>query len=138
MPVRESSFMIPTLVRSAILSTVMLLALGCDQPKQEDAGQKSRPTVPAPPAEPKRAVESKPAAGPEHAATGVKPGSHEDWCGEHQVPESLCTRCNPSLIAAFKASNDWCVEHDLPESQCRICNPDLKIVRPPPAGEAKP
>ncbi|MBL9101590.1 MAG: hypothetical protein JNL82_11570 [Myxococcales bacterium] len=127
--------MVHTLVRSVILSTVTLF--GCSQPKQEDAGQKSQPTTPAA-AEAKRAVDPKPAPGPEHAAAGVKPGSHEDWCGEHQVPESLCTRCNPSLIAAFKASNDWCVEHDLPESQCKICNPDLKIVRPPPAGEAKP
>ncbi len=36
-----------------------------------------------------------------HAAATVKPGSHEDWCGEHAVPESQCTRCNSSLIAAF-------------------------------------
>jgi hypothetical protein len=71
---------------------------------------------------------------PAHAAAGVKPGSHEDWCGEHAVPESQCTRCNPKLIPAFKAANDWCVEHDLPESQCTKCNPDLKIVRPPKPG----
>lgn len=66
-----------------------------------------------------------------HAPAGVKPGSYEDWCGEHQVPESLCTRCNPSLVAAFKATGDWCEEHGLPESQCKICNPGLKIERPP-------
>ncbi|MDX2054022.1 MAG: hypothetical protein SFV15_16600 [Polyangiaceae bacterium] len=65
-----------------------------------------------------------------HAAADVKPGSHEDWCGEHKVPESQCTQCNPSLIAAFKATNDWCQEHGLPESQCLKCNPDIKIVRP--------
>lgn len=65
-----------------------------------------------------------------HAATVVTPGSYEDWCDEHQVPESMCTRCNPSLIAAFKATNDWCQEHGLPESQCKICNPNLKIERP--------
>lgn len=120
--------MVHTMLRFALLSTVF--AFGCGQPKQEDAGQNSRPTAPA--------AESKPAPGPGHAAAGVKPGSHEDWCGEHEVPESLCTRCNPALIAAFKASDDWCVEHELPESQCRICNPDVKLVRPPPAGEAKP
>ncbi len=127
-----------TPVRSLILSTVILFAYGCGQPNQGEAGQKSQPTAAAPAAEPKRAIDPKPTAGPGHAAAGVKPGSHEDWCGEHQVSESLCTRCNPSLIAAFKASNDWCVEHELPESQCKICNPELKIVRPPPAGEAKP
>lgn len=70
-------------------------------------------------------------SGAKHAASGVVPGSHEDWCGEHQVPESMCTRCNPSLSAAFKATNDWCDEHGLPESQCKICNPGLSIVRPP-------
>ena len=66
-----------------------------------------------------------------HAAATAKPGSHEDWCGEHAVPESQCTRCNPDLIPAFKATGDWCEEHGLPESQCLKCNPDLKIVRPP-------
>lgn len=71
-----------------------------------------------------------------HGAAAAEPGSHGDWCGEHEVPESLCTRCNPSLVAAFKATGDWCEEHDLPESQCLICNPELRIVRPPP--EASP
>ena len=66
-----------------------------------------------------------------HAPSGVKPGSHEDWCSEHEVPESQCTRCNPDLIPAFKATNDWCPEHGLPESQCKICNPEIVITRPP-------
>jgi hypothetical protein len=69
-----------------------------------------------------------------HAAEGAVPGSHEDWCGEHQVPESLCTRCNPALVPAFQATGDWCPEHGLPESQCRICNPELRIERPAPEG----
>ena len=72
------------------------------------------------------------AASEQHAAAGVVPGSHDDWCGEHQVPESLCTRCNPSLVAAFQATGDWCAEHNVPESQCRICNPELDLQRPPP------
>jgi hypothetical protein len=71
----------------------------------------------------------------ERAAKSAKPGSYEDWCPEHQVPESLDTRCTPALIPAFKATKDWCPEHGLPESQCLKCNPKLKIVRPPkPAG----
>ena len=65
-----------------------------------------------------------------HAPEGAEPGSYEDWCEEHQVPESMCTRCNPSLIPAFQATGDWCAEHGLPESQCRACNPDLRIERP--------
>ncbi len=70
------------------------------------------------------------AASPTHAPEGVRPGSHEDWCDEHQVPESQCTRCNPELIPAFQATNDWCAEHSVPESQCRLCHPDLVIQRP--------
>ena len=68
---------------------------------------------------------------PQHASANVVPGSYEDWCGEHQCPESQCTRCNASLIPAFKATNDWCAAHGLPESQCLLCHPDLKIERPP-------
>jgi hypothetical protein len=70
----------------------------------------------------------KPGAASKVAAT---PGSHEDWCEEHKVPESQCTQCDPKLAAAFKATGDWCVEHSLPESQCLKCNPALKIERPP-------
>jgi len=68
------------------------------------------------------------------AVATVTPGSYEDWCPEHAVPESQCTQCNPSLAAAFKATNDWCAEHALPESQCRTCSPELKIERPPKRG----
>jgi hypothetical protein len=77
---------------------------------------------------------SRPAGGPAaevHAPADVVPGSHEDWCVEHAVPESQCSRCNPSLAAAFRATGDWCEEHGLPESQCLKCNPDLTIERPP-------
>ncbi len=69
-----------------------------------------------------------------HAAADVAPGSHADWCGEHAVPESQCTRCDASLIPAFQATGDWCAEHGLPESQCLQCNPDLKIERPAEEG----
>jgi cobalt-zinc-cadmium efflux system membrane fusion protein len=49
----------------------------------------------------------------------------DDWCAEHAVPESECTKCNPSLIARFRESGDWCAGHDLPESHCRLCNPGI-------------
>jgi cobalt-zinc-cadmium efflux system membrane fusion protein len=65
-----------------------------------------------------------------HAAdesVAVNAGVTEDeWCAEHGVPESICTRCHPNLIAAFKQKGDWCKEHQLPESQCTICDPNLK------------
>ncbi len=66
-----------------------------------------------------------------HAAANAKPGSHEDWCGEHGVAESQCTLCNKTLIPAFKATGDWCDEHKLPKSHDKTCSPNLKIVRPP-------
>jgi len=68
-----------------------------------------------------------------HAAKDAKPGSYEDWCDEHAVPESQCTLCHPELAAAFKATGDWCEEHGLPESHCLKCNPNLKITRGPKA-----
>ncbi len=48
------------------------------------------------------------------------------WCLGHGVPEEVCTRCDSSLIAEFKAKNDWCKEHDRPDSQCFLCNPELE------------
>lgn len=84
----------------------------------------------APPGRPSAAAPTTTAASA-HAPAQAIPGSHEDWCQEHQVPESMCTRCNPTLVAAFKATGDWCEEHGLPESQCLTCNPSLKIERPP-------
>ena len=45
------------------------------------------------------------------------------------MPESLCTRCNGTLVSAFKARGDWSDAHGFPESFCPACNP-----QPPPAG----
>jgi hypothetical protein len=69
-----------------------------------------------------------------HAPAGVVPGSHDDWCAEHEVLESRCTRCDASLVAAFKATGDWCDEHALPESQCVACDPSRRMERPPAGG----
>jgi thiol-disulfide isomerase/thioredoxin len=44
---------------------------------------------------------------------------------QHKVPREVCTRCNPHLVAKFKAAKDWCVEHEVAESQCLECHPDL-------------
>jgi hypothetical protein len=48
------------------------------------------------------------------------------WCNEHGVPEEVCTRCQPKLVAQFKKDGDWCSKHDRPDSQCFICHPELK------------
>ena len=83
-------------------------------------------------ADPSASREAEPT--PTHAPADVVAGSHADWCAEHAVPESQCTRCDATLTPAFQATGDWCVEHGLPKSQCLQCNPDLKIERPPKEG----
>ena len=45
----------------------------------------------------------------------------KDWCGEHGVPESKCTKCNPELITKFVQAGDYCREHGFPQSVCPIC-----------------
>jgi hypothetical protein len=101
----------------SIVASLVLVSAACSK----DPGATAKPEQ----------QQSAPSEGQGHAPKDVKPGSHEDWCGEHAVPESQCTRCNPDLIPAFKATGDWCEEHGLPESQCLKCNPSIKIVRPP-------
>lgn len=101
-------------VRGVLGSAVLALALtviGCG----ESGSEKS----PAPPAKPGGAVESP-------KAPLVNAPKAADWCKEHMVPESVCTRCNKDLIADFKKKGDWCAKHDLPESQCTKCHPDLE------------
>ena len=59
-------------------------------------------------------------------------GDPADWCGGHALPESMCTKCNPELVARFEAAGDWCAEHGFPESACPFCNP----MTPPGEGHA--
>ena len=59
--------------------------------------------------------------GPDTSAVPVD--LSKGWCAGHGVPESVCARCNSSLIAKFKEGQDWCAQHRLPESQCTNCNP---------------
>ena len=101
------------MIRSLSLCLLAAAFAACSPKSEPTAAQKAGPTAEA------------------HAAATAKPGTWEDWCDEHQVPESQCTGCNPSLIPAFKATKDWCEEHAVPESQCLKCNPTLKIERPP-------
>ncbi len=62
--------------------------------------------------------------GPE--SSPVEIDMSKGWCGGHGVPESVCTRCDASLIPKFKAANDWCGGHGLPETQCVLCNPEVQ------------
>lgn len=49
----------------------------------------------------------------------------------HKVPEKVCVRHHPELVAEFKKVGDWCGEHDVPESQCLLCHPDLTFTALP-------
>ncbi|GMV97937.1 MAG: hypothetical protein AMXMBFR83_22900 [Phycisphaerae bacterium] len=97
-----------------------LLAAGCrdgDKPaahgEDDGHGHATRP-----------ADDASAALGPE--TSGVKVDMSKGWCAGHGVPESVCTRCDETLIPAFKAADDWCAGHNLPESQCVKCNPQVK------------
>jgi hypothetical protein len=106
----------------SLLAAFSIASASCSK-EAKDEGATAKP-------EPQAAARSE-SPDKEHGSKDAKPGSHEDWCGEHAVPESQCTRCNASLVPAFKATGDWCADHGLPKSQCLKCNPDLKITRPP-------
>ena len=45
-----------------------------------------------------------------------------------ESPKGFCTRCHANLIAEFKSKNDWCKEHDLPDSQCFVCHPEREAI----------
>lgn len=104
----------------ALAALLVLFGAGC--------GTRTESAAPAAKGE---AAVATPSAEPSGHAEGIVPGSYADWCEEHGVQETACTRCDASLVAAFKATGDWCEEHGLPKSQDLVCDPTIKIVRPP-------
>ncbi len=89
-----------------------LIASGCEKAEPTGGASKEGGPQASSPAQPKALL--------------VPKTQLVDWCREHGVPESRCTRCNPGLVAAFKAKGDWCGEHNLPKSQCIACDPALE------------
>lgn len=54
-------------------------------------------------------------------------GKHDHsgwWCGDHGVPEHICSLCLPEaeVKKKFKDVGDWCKIHDRAQSQCFICD----------------
>ncbi len=92
-----------------------LMTIGCSKEDQEHSGAAGANGP---------AVSAATSTGPERSA--IKPTLDQGWCAGHGVPESVCTRCNASLIARFKEARDWCEEHGLPESQCAACHPEVE------------
>jgi membrane fusion protein, heavy metal efflux system len=74
--------------------------------------------TPRGPAAPVKATE----ADPDQAASAA--ANAEPWCSEHAVPEAMCTKCRPQLIARFIQAGDYCREHGYPESVCPYCHPE--------------
>lgn len=69
--------------------------------------------------------------GDEHDHEKVaKSGKEHDhsgwWCGEHGIPEEVCSLCNSKVAAELQKKGDWCKEHDRADSQCFICHPELE------------
>lgn len=109
-----------------VLSTYALLICGCSRPAADDGHDQAEHSD----ADGHDHGTKAPASTAQHGTSGAVAGSYDDWCGEHEVPESKCTRCDTSLAAAFKATGDWCAEHGLPESHCVKCDPSRKMIRP--------
>ena len=55
-------------------------------------------------------------------AGGSQANAKEDWCSEHNVPESQCVECNPALMPRPKAPG-WCKLHGVHE--CPLEHPEI-------------
>ena len=66
---------------------------------------------------------------PKFSQLGGAVKDQDDWCGEHNVPESRCVECDDSLMPKAEARG-WCKLHGVPE--CVLCNPELAQLTPTP------
>jgi membrane fusion protein, heavy metal efflux system len=53
---------------------------------------------------------------------GGKSHQADDWCNEHNVPESQCIECNRQLVSRI-TDYGWCKEHGV--TQCPLEHPDV-------------
>ena len=58
----------------------------------------------------------------------------EDWCKEHNVPESQCIECNKALLPPAK-DYGWCKEHGV--AQCPLDHPDVAQFKVTPVVTAQ-
>ncbi|MEZ6143799.1 MAG: efflux RND transporter periplasmic adaptor subunit [Zavarzinella sp.] len=54
----------------------------------------------------------------------------DDWCTEHNVPESACVECDDNLMPKDKV-HGWCKIHGIPE--CTLDHPELAQLPKPPS-----
>jgi membrane fusion protein, heavy metal efflux system len=60
---------------------------------------------------------------------GGRAHTTDDWCNEHNVPESQCIECNAKLLPPEK-DYGWCKEHGI--AQCPLHHPDVAQSKSPP------
>ena len=63
------------------------------------------------------------------ALTGNAKVVVKDWCEEHNVPESICVQCDPSLMPKGPDFG-WCVEHGV--HNCPLHHPDIAQLKSTP------
>ncbi len=61
--------------------------------------------------------------------TGQAADDNDDWCTEHNVPESECVECDPDLLPKM-TDYGWCPEHGV--HQCPLCHPDVAELKTTP------
>lgn len=61
---------------------------------------------------------------------GSKAAAVDDWCKEHNVPESICVECNPKLMPK-EPDYGFCLVHGV--HNCPIEHPDVAQLKEPPA-----
>ena len=71
------------------------------------------------------------------ASEPAAPAPTAGLCDEHGLVKDLCSKCNPSLEAVFRAAGDWCEDHGYPRSRCPQCDPESASERTVRELEAK-
>ena len=62
------------------------------------------------------------------AVIGHAEEAKDDWCSEHNVPESICVECKPELLPRAPA-HGWCEQHGVQD--CPWCHPDVAQLPEP-------
>ncbi len=62
------------------------------------------------------------------AVVGQAEEAKDDWCAEHNVPESMCVECKPELLPRGPA-HGWCEQHGVQD--CPWCHPDVAQLAEP-------
>lgn len=64
------------------------------------------------------------------ALFGSQVAATEDWCADHNVPESQCIECHPNLLPPVK-DHGWCKVHGI--AQCPFEHPEVVQLQTTPA-----